>query len=55
MVIPFTPPCCYLERADGLDGVYNIVLNRPKARNALSVQMVDELAEALDMVASDRL
>lgn len=55
VVLPTTPACCYLEQADGIPGVYSVVLDRPKARNALSVQMVNELAEALDRVASDRL
>lgn len=55
VVLPTAPACCYLEQAAGIPGVYSIVLNRPKARNALSVQMVNELAEALDRVASDRL
>ncbi|CAE6503279.1 unnamed protein product [Rhizoctonia solani] len=55
MVLPPSPSCCYLERVEGLNGVYSIVLDRPKARNALSVQMVNELADALDRVAHDRL
>ncbi|KAG9127509.1 hypothetical protein FRC07_012918 [Ceratobasidium sp. 392] len=54
MVVPFTPKACYLEQADKVEGVYGLVLNRPRARNALSVQLVDELSEALDKVASDR-
>lgn len=47
--------CCYLELVEGLNGVYSIVLDRPRARNALSVQMVNELAGVLDRVAHDRL
>lgn len=55
VLLPTIPACCYLEQAEGIFGVYSIVLNRPKARNALSVQMVNEFAAALDKVASDRL
>lgn len=55
VVQPPSLACCYLEPVERLHGVYSIVLNRPKARNALSVQMVNELAEALDRVACDRL
>ncbi|KAG8714198.1 hypothetical protein FRC09_017892 [Ceratobasidium sp. 395] len=54
MVVPFTPKTCYLEQADKVEGVYALVLNRPRARNALSIQLVDELSEALDKVSSDR-
>ncbi|QRV86116.1 enoyl-CoA hydratase/isomerase family protein [Ceratobasidium sp. AG-Ba] len=54
MVVPFTPKTCYLEQAKGVVGVCNLVLNRPKARNALSVQLVDELAEELNKVINDR-
>ncbi|ELU43848.1 enoyl-CoA hydratase [Rhizoctonia solani AG-1 IA] len=57
VVRPSSPPpsCCYLEQVGGLSGVYSIVLNRPRARNALSIQMVNELADALDQVMHDRL
>ncbi|CEL52446.1 hypothetical protein RSOLAG1IB_00987 [Rhizoctonia solani AG-1 IB] len=52
---PSPSSCCYLELVEGLNGVYSIVLDRPRARNALSVQMVNELAGVLDRVAHDRL
>ena len=36
------------------DGVLRLTLNRPAARNALSIGLMDALAEALDRAAADR-
>jgi methylglutaconyl-CoA hydratase len=54
-------PHARLERASSilpghadLDGVFALVLDRPEARNAMSVQMVDELREAIAKVGADR-
>lgn len=42
-----------LVRED-VDGIATLTLNRPKARNALSVALIDALIEALTAVAADR-
>jgi enoyl-CoA hydratase/carnithine racemase len=42
-----------LRRADA-GGIATLTLNRPEARNALSVGLMGELQEALDAVAKDR-
>jgi enoyl-CoA hydratase/carnithine racemase len=42
-----------LLRAD-CDGIATLTLNRPAARNALSVELMGELQAALDAVATDR-
>lgn len=36
-----------------LEGVFAIVMDRPEARNALSIQMVDEMRAAIAKLASD--
>lgn len=44
-------PLAYHQKSSSLDGIHRIILNRPSARNALSIQMLKELDEALDTVA----
>ena len=43
-----------LLRHDGENGITTLTLNRPRARNALSVALMTALQEALDAIAGDR-
>ena len=43
----------YTHPTPDLPGVHCLALNRPAARNALSVAMVRELADALESVAGN--
>ncbi|KZV70247.1 enoyl-CoA hydratase [Peniophora sp. CONT] len=54
MAIDPTPrTLVYTHPAPDLPGVHCLALNRPSARNALSVVMVRELADALNSIASN--
>lgn len=44
-------PANSLLKRDDLDGVMAIVMDRPEARNALSMQMVDEMRDAIAAIA----
>jgi methylglutaconyl-CoA hydratase len=46
-------PASALVQGKDLEGVYAIVMDRPEARNALSVQMVDEMRAAIAKLAAD--
>ncbi|KAJ8296306.1 Methylglutaconyl-CoA hydratase, mitochondrial [Rhodotorula toruloides] len=50
---PHSPAQASLLRSDTLDGLSFIQLDRPKAKNALSVQLVRELRELVDEVRFD--
>ena len=41
-------------RVEKADGVATLTLNRPAARNALSVGLMSALQDALDAIAKDR-
>ena len=43
----------YTHPAPDLPGVHCLALNRPAARNALSIAMVRELADALESIAGN--
>lgn len=47
------PASTLLSGQEGIDGISCLVLNRAKARNALSRQMVDEMREAIARTAAD--
>ncbi|KEP55708.1 enoyl-CoA hydratase [Rhizoctonia solani 123E] len=44
----------FLEPVDGRPGVSYLSLNRPKARNAISVRMLDQIKEALETAQKDK-
>ena len=39
--------------SDAADGVVTLTLNRPEKKNALSIAVRDEVADALDALAAD--
>jgi len=43
----------YMQKANGLSGVYCVALNRPDAKNALSKQLLKDLDEAVAFAASN--
>ncbi len=47
------PQFLLVDRAGGDDGVVWLTLNRPEKRNALSIALRDEIADALDDLATD--
>lgn len=47
------PQCQYLQLAQA-DGILHLTLNRPQARNALTLPMVDEIIAVFAAIADDR-
>lgn len=43
----------YMQKANGIPGVYCVALNRPDAKNALSKQLLRELQEAITVAAKN--
>ena len=43
----------YMQKANGLPGVYCVALNRPDAKNALSKQLLKDLDDAVAFAASN--
>ena len=43
----------YMQKANGLPGVYCVALNRPDAKNAVSKQLLKDLEEAVASAASN--
>ncbi|CAE6443642.1 unnamed protein product [Rhizoctonia solani] len=48
------PLDAFLEPVEGRPGVSYLSLNRPKARNAISVRMLEQIKEALDTAQKDK-
>ncbi|KAF9077085.1 ClpP/crotonase-like domain-containing protein [Rhodocollybia butyracea] len=45
----------YLHKVHSHPGVYCIALNRPKSKNAISVQLLEDLRIALDQASSEKM
>lgn len=43
----------YMQKTNGLPGVYCVALNRPDVKNALSKQLLKDLDEAVASAASN--